>query len=220
MLENYTHEIDKIRKSIKHILNSILKANEIFLIAVKKCDIQKFDEAKSYLKNISSKIESIDNEIIKILALYTPEARDLREVVAYFKIDNELLRVVSNSRKLIKGFKDNCFVLDESIVNEYVMPLQISTVRTIENSIKMIGLDNSDELKDIYHAVMVEEDKTDELYMLLEKKIFESLKNINDFAKIHNILRVFRRSEKIADRTMSIANLLLYIQEGGTLKRI
>ena len=84
----------------------------------------------------------------------------------------------------------------------------------------MIGLDDSDELKDIYHSIIVEEDKTDELYMLLEKKIFESLKNINDFAKIHNILRAFRRSEKIADRIMSIANLLLYIQEGGTLKRI
>jgi len=42
--------------------------------------------------------------IIKILALHSPEAKDLREVVAYLKITNEILRASSNTRSLIRVF--------------------------------------------------------------------------------------------------------------------
>lgn len=221
MLENYVEEIESIKESIKNVLRNILEANKTFLNAAEnECDAVKFDEAKLYLKNISSKIESIDNEIIKVLALYTPEAKDLREVVAYFKIDNELLRASSNTRSLIRGFKENCSSLDSNIINEYVIPLQTSAIRAIEGTLEMIGLDDLDELRDIYHSIIVEEDKTDDLYALLEQKILDGLKDVDDFERIHNMLRAFRRSEKIADRTISIANLLLYIQEGGALKRV
>jgi len=41
----------------------------------------------------------------------------------------------------------------------------------LENTISMINIDDIDELKDIFHEIIVEEDKTDELYGMLEKKI-------------------------------------------------
>ena len=220
MLDNYIEAVKNIKKSIKDILESILEANRAFLSAVAdECNEDKFDKAREYLKNISSKVDDIDNSIIKVLALYSPEARDLREVVAYFKIDNELLRAASNSRSLIRGFKDNCYAVDKEIVTEYLVPLQTSALKALEMVLQMIDSDDEDELKDIYHLIIVEEDKTDELYSMLEKKIVQKIKDGDDFAKIHKMLRAFRRSEKIADRTISMANLLLYIQTGGNLRR-
>ena len=220
MLDNYVEAVKKIKSSIKEILNSILEANSAFLdAAVNECDKDIFDNAREYLKNISSKVDDIDNSIIKVLALYSPEAKDLREVVAYFKIDNELLRAASNSRSLIRGFKDNCSLIDKEIITEYLMPLQTSTLKALKMVLQMIDSDDIDELKDIYHLMIVEEDKTDELYSMLEEKIIQKIKAGDDFAKIHKMLRAFRRSEKIADRTISIANLLLYIQDGGRLRR-
>ena len=220
MLDNYIEAVKNIKKSIKDILESILEANRAFLSAVAdECNEDKFDKAREYLKNISSKVDDIDNSIIKVLALYSPEARDLREVVAYFKIDNELLRAASNSRSLIRGFKDNCYAVDKEIVTEYLVPLQTSALKALEMVLQMIDSDDEDELKDIYHLIIVEEDKTDELYSMLEKKIVQKIKDGNDFAKIYKMLRAFRRSEKIADRTISMANLLLYIQTGGNLRR-
>ena len=220
MLDNYIEAVKKIKSSIKEILNSILEANRAFLdAAVNECDKDIFDNAREHLKNISSKVDDIDNSIIKVLALYSPEARDLREVVAYFKIDNELLRAASNSRSLIRGFKANCSLIDKEIITEYLVPLQTSTLKALKMVLQMIDSDDIDELKDIYHLMIVEEDKTDELYSMLEEKIIQKIKDGDDFAKIHKMLRAFRRSEKIADRTISIANLLLYIQDGGRLRR-
>ncbi len=220
MLDNYIEAVKKIKSSTKEVLKSILEANKIFLTAaVDECNEDEFDRAKEKLKNISSKIDDMDNAIIKVLALYSPEAKDLREVVAYFKIDNELLRAASNSRSLIRGFKDNCYMVEKEIIAEYLVPLQSSALRALEMTLQMIDSDDVDELKDLYHLMIVEEDKTDELYSMLEEKIIQKIKDGDDFAKIHKMLRAFRRSEKIADRTISIANLLLYIQDGGRLRR-
>ena len=220
MLDNYKKEIISIKSSIKEIISSILEANKTFLsAALNECNEEEFNKAKLYLKNFSQRIEDVDNDIVKILALFTPEAKDLREVVAYFKIDNELLRASSNTRSLIRGFVENCRLVDRSIINDYLVPLQRSAIRALEMVLKMMDIDDIDELKDIFHSVIVEEDKTDDLYAMLEKKIIENIKESDDFVRIHNMLRAFRRSEKIADRTISIANLLLYIQDGGRLRK-
>jgi len=219
MLDNYVTAIKNIKSSIKEIISSILEANRTFLNAAKNnCNEEEFNKAKLYLKNFSHKIEDIDNSIIKVLALYSPEARDLREVVAYFKIDNELLRASSNTRSLIRGFVANCSLVDKQIINEYLIPLQTSAIKALEMTLKMLESDDIDEMKDIFHSIIVEEDKTDELYTMLEKKVIENIDKEDDFARVHKMLRAFRRSEKIADRTISIANLLVYIQDGGVLK--
>ena len=217
MLKSYKEDLNSIKSSIKSVCQKILSANQTLLVATKECDNEKFGEAKSCLKNLSSTLNAIDNEIIKILALYSPEARDLREVVAYFKITNELLRASSNTRSLIKAFVRDCKEVDRELIESYVLPLQSSTIKAFEYVCEMIGLDDVDELRDISHEIIAEEDKTDELYSLLEKKIFTKIKEGGDFERTHNILRAFRRSEKIADRAISIANLILYIFQGGEL---
>ncbi len=217
MLKTYDQDLKEIKNGIKAIGEKILLSNKTLLEATMSCNKEKFTEAKSYLKNLSSSLNAIDNEIIKVLALHSPEAKDLREVVAYFKITNELLRAASNTRSLIKAFVKDCENVDNELISAYVIPLQTSTIKALEHTISMIDMDDVDELRDILHEIVVEEDKTDELYSMLEKKIFTGLKDSSDFEKTHNILRAFRRSEKIADRAISIANLLLYIFKGGEL---
>jgi phosphate transport system protein len=220
MLKTYDDDLKKIKNSTKEVATKVLKANQALNAATKECERKKFDEAKSYLKNISSSLADIDNEIIKILALHTPEAKDLREVIAYLKITNEVLRASSNTRTLIRVFVQYCSSIDKQLIQEYVLPLQSSTIKALEYMLGMIGLDDVDELKDIFHEILVEEDKTDELYSLLEKKILTDLKDSSDFEETHMTLKAFRRCEKIADRAISIANLVLYIYEGGPLQKV
>ncbi len=220
MLKTYDDDLKEVKNSIRNIADKVLIANKTLFNATKDCSEKLFSEAKLHLKNISSSLVDVDNEIIKILALHSPEAKDLREVVAYLKITNEILRASSNTRSLIRVFIQYCEHIDKTIINEYVLPLQASTVKALENTISMINIDDIDELKDIFHEIIVEEDKTDELYGMLEKKILSELEDSSDFERTHKVLKAFRRNEKIADRAISIANLILYIYEGGILQRV
>jgi len=215
MLATFQTNLNDVTTKITKIGEGLVKANELILEALKDCDTQKFNDARSYIKNISSKTDEIDNAIIKILALYTPEARDLRQVVAYLKITNELSRACSNTRSFIRGFTDVCNDLDVQTINEYALPMQASTVTAIKTTVTMINIDDVDELQEMYEEVLIEENKADDLYEMIERNLVEQAESANSFKKYHKMLRALRKSEKIASRAIAVANLLVYIKIGG-----
>lgn len=219
MLQNFTNSLENIKKKVSNIGYGLLSANELILEALKDCDVDKFNEAKGFIKNISSKTDVIDNEIIKVLALYTPEARDLRRVVAYMKITNELSRACANTRSFIKSFTDVCADVDTKTIKEYALPMQTSTVKAIKTTITMINTDDSDEIQEYYRDVLIEENKTDDLYEMVEANLHNLAKELDEFEKFYRMLKALRKSGKIADRASSIANLLVYIQIGGNFHK-
>ena len=215
MLQTFKANLDEIRQKITKIGEDLVKSNELILEALQSCDEEKFNEARNCIKNITSKTDEIDNAVIKVLALYTPEARDLRQVVAYFKITNELSRACSNTRSFIRGFTDVFKDLDVKEINEYAILMQTSTVKAIRTTVKMINIDDADELQEMYEEVLIEENKADDLYEMIERKLVEQAEASNTFEKYHKMLRALRKSEKIANRAISVANLLAYVKIGG-----
>jgi phosphate transport system protein len=218
MVQTFQQNLNDVKSKITAIGNDLVKANELILAALKDCNEEKFGEARNSIKNITSRTDEIDNAIIKILALYTPEARDLRQVVAYFKITNEIARACANTRSFIRGFTDVCKDLDVGTINEYTVPMQASTVKAITTSINMINIDDADELQEMYEEVLIEESKADDLYEMIERKLVAQAENSSkSFEKFHKMLRALRKSQKIAGRAISVANLLVYIKVGGSL---
>jgi len=212
----YENDLDKIKVKIASIGENLVFSNDLILEALSNCDQEKFKKAKENLNNIGNKITNIDNELIKVLALYSPEAKDLRQAVSYLKITNELLRASSNTRNFIKGFTDVCSDVDIDIINEYAIPMQKSTTKAMRYAINMLNIDCNDEMQDTYNDVLIEENKTDDLYEMVQKSLFILANQSDDFEKFYNMLKALRKSEKIADRATSIANLLLYIRIGGS----
>lgn len=219
MLTNFNEEIESIKRKIIDIGEGVVVANDLLLQALNNCDSELFSSAKENIKNISNKTNNIDNDLIKVLALYSPEAKDLRQVVSYFKITNELLRASTNTRNFIKGFTDVCKDMDIKLINEYAIPMQTSTARAIKLTIEMLDIDCIDELQETYNDILIEESKTDDLYEMVEKSLMKQASKSDDFKKFHSMLKALRKSEKIAGRAISIANLLLYIKIGGNLNQ-
>jgi len=215
MLSNYVKQREEIKNELKAIFSNLVRANEIINTAIKECDASKFQEAKTYTMNMSNKINDIENYVIKFLALYSPEARELRRFVSYLKITGELLRINSNTKSFINGCVDIAEEVDKNIINEYLYPLHSSALKALILTKEMIDIDEEDELQDKFNQIVVEEHKTDDLYDLIEEQVF-ALKA--DYKTINKILKTFRKIEKIADRTIEIANLLLYYKVGGKLQ--
>lgn len=218
MLVTFKTNLDDITGNITNIGESLVQANELILQALQTCNTEKFNEARNSIKNITSKSDDIDNAIIKVLALFAPEAKDLRQVVAYFKITNELARACSNTRSFIRGFTDVCQDIEIKEINEYATLMQTSTVNAIKTTVKMITIDDTDELQEMYEEVLIEENKADDLYEMIERKLVEQAEGSKTFEKYHKMLRALRKSEKIANRAISVANLLVYIKIGGNIR--
>jgi phosphate transport system protein len=215
MLPTYANELEIVNDKISTIARNILEANRVVLNALEKHDQELLETAKEHVKNMTQKTTEIDKAIVRMLALYSPEASDLREIVSFFKITNELLRASSNTRSLIKGFAVYCTAIDLEIIEGYAIPLQRATVECVEGMVEMIENTCIDETEEIFSRILIAEHKTDDLYELLQDNIFSNAKEIEDFAKFTKILGSLRKSEKIADRTLDIASLLLFARVGG-----
>ncbi|MDR2099215.1 MAG: PhoU family transcriptional regulator [Campylobacteraceae bacterium] len=218
MLSRNEEKLDKIRDDIGQLGFVIIDAGGVIFEGLKKFESKEFENAKNILKNIEANANAIDNDIITSLALFGAEAKDLRELVSYLKITNELVRITDNMR----GFAKNMAVhiADAGyfhIFKEYALQLYKSSISAVTASIGMI--DRDDDGEDAYRKVKVEESKSDDLYAILEKNILGALGRELDFGASHiQILSTMRKLEKMADRSVAIAKLVLYVKSGGELK--
>lgn len=219
MLKTYEAKKVTIQEEILNIGNAVIDALEISLDALKEDDVSKLKSIDLSVKKISNKSNDIDNLIVTTLALYSPEAKDLRELVSYLKITNELVRAGANTKTFAKMFrKAYSDDLNTKTILEYAIPLQKSTILALQTAIAMVQENNTKHVEEKYQRVIVEESKTDDLYAMVEKNILKLVaKNLELSREYFDILSSLRKLAKTADRATSVANLLLFAEMGGEL---
>ncbi len=219
MLKPYEIKLESIKSQITQISVDVIEAIEISLRALEDKKIDELKNIEITEKKLQQKSNEIDNMILTTLALYSPEAKDLRQLVSYLKITNELVRTGSNAKNFAKTFKKSYSEdLNTSMILEYAIPLLKSALLSLQTSISMIDETSEQHIEERYHRVIVEESKTDDLYLMIEKNILKLIsKNLDLSKEYFDILSSLRRLEKIADRAVSIANLLHFAQVGGDI---
>lgn len=220
MLKNYEKNLNEIKINIKDIGNSLIKTNILILNALDKNKIDILKNAKKQLKNTEDKINNIDNISIKLLALHSPEAKDLKEIIAYIKIANELSRANSNTKKFINGINNMYEYFNIDILNKYTIPMQKFSIKTTENAIAMINCKDTNKLKKYFEAVLIFQNKTNDLYSITEENLAKEAKHIQNFITFQSLLHTLRKSEKIADRFVSVATLLIYANLGKEINQL
>jgi len=219
MLKTFEVMSAKIQNEIYAMGQKVVVANEISLEAISSGEAKLFAKAKSELNNISHMSNKIDNLILKALALHQPEAKDLRAMVSYLKMTNEIVRAGTNTKSFIKNFSKSLHSeIDFNNILEFSIPLQKASIEAIKTSIEIIKMDTIQDIEKSYQKVLVEESKTDDLYAMIEKNLLKKLSNNVELSKDYlDVLSSLRRLEKIADRAASIANLLIFAHIGGEL---
>ena len=219
MLKTYETKLINIKSEIQKIGVDVVEALEICLTALENKKIEDLKNVELTEKKLLVKSSEIDNLIVTTLALYSPEAKDLRQLVSFLKITNELVRTGSNVKAFAKMFKKSFTDdLNTTMILEYAIPLLKSALLSLQTTISIIDETDAKQVEEKYHRVIVEESKTDDLYLMIEKNILKLIsKNLDLSKEYFDILSSLRRLEKIADRAVSIANLLHFAQVGGDI---
>jgi len=219
MLKNFEIILTQIKDEIYNMGQKVVIANETSLKAITTADTKLFAQAKSELNNLAHTSNKIDNLILKALALHQPEAKDLRAMVSYLKITNEIVRAGTNTRSFIKNFSKSLHSdVDFDNILEFSIPLQKAAIDALKTAINIVNMDTTVSIEKSFQKVLVEESKTDDLYAMIEKNLLNKISDNIELSKDYlDILSSLRRQEKIADRAASIANLLLFAQVGGEI---
>uniref|UniRef100_A0A7V0Z5H5 Phosphate-specific transport system accessory protein PhoU n=1 Tax=candidate division WOR-3 bacterium TaxID=2052148 RepID=A0A7V0Z5H5_UNCW3 len=166
----------------------------------------------THLEQLANRIE-IENEtqFIEFLALFQPEASDLRTVVSLLKINNNLERIADhcvNIAQRISSFN--------SINNFIKLKVMFSTVQQMfkETFSAFINNGTGKLLK------IIEQDKiVDEKLRELTNEVIDTMDNCHTMSNnAISALLIGRDLERIGDLTINICEDIIYMTKGDVIK--
>ena len=221
MLLGYSEARHEVRDTVLEVLQGLANANKAGLEALKAKDAQALEKARKELKEIAKITEKIDNDIVLVFAKYTPEARDLREMVSYLKITSAMNRIRANINNYLKNMQSMLLEDNQTIIDLIQSSLVINgcTVNAFEYTVSMFQtFDDNDKIKSLASKIDVEYSKTDDIYTLLEKDVIQKICGADGLAEEYfNLLKYIRKNLKIIDRLDSMAQRVIFARMGGKL---
>ena len=219
MSTKYDNKIAEVRGLITSLLESIVSANQISLDAFNTGNLDAYKTVQEKLNNIEAQGDMIDNEIIKTFALFGPEAKELRSLVAYLKMNNELISIGSGIRKYSRRMKE-CVSPVKALesLKPTISQLHKSTVKALELILECFKNFDDCNIDDDYRKIMIEESKNDDIFSILEKEIMSLIIDERELSPEYvKLLGTIRKLERSCDRSVNIANLMMYAKKGGDI---
>ena len=156
----------------------------------------------------------VEEECLKILALYQPVAADLRFVVAVLKINNDLERMGDLARNIAKR------VTQLEGGDPYDLPPEIRTMATQAQEMVRQCLDAVVKRDPtLARQVREEDDIVDEARQRIQRRVMQGIKEHPE--NVENLLRinsVSKHIERIADMATNIAEDVVYMVEGDIVR--
>jgi len=156
----------------------------------------------------------IEEECLKILALYQPVAADLRFIVAVIKINNDLERIadeavnIARRVEVIAKNKNSEFTFDYSQMFEKISFMLRKSLDAL------VRLDT-----DLAYKVCLMDEEVDKIHKIAYDMIKENMrKNPDSLGSLINYFLISRHLERIGDHATNIAEEVIYMTDGDIVR--
>jgi len=214
MTRHLQMELDNLKKELLHIASMVENATEKALVALIERRGELAQEVIDEDDLIDDKEVRIEEECLKILALYQPVANDLRFVITVLKVNNDIERVgdlaVNIAERAI--YLSSREMLDVSLD----LPEMISNVMTMLRG-SLDALTKKD--TDLARRIITMDDDVDEANREIYKVLQHLMsKNPDTIKRAVHLLSASRHLERIADLATNICEDVVYMVEGEVIR--
>jgi phosphate transport system protein len=99
-----------------------------------------------------------------------------------------------------------------------ISQLQKTTINALNYIHDYLNNMGTADAAELFRRVSVEESKNDDLFSVIEKDLLNLISSSHELSADYvKVLSTLRKLERTGDRTVNIASLLLYAQQGGEL---
>ncbi|MCF8092201.1 MAG: phosphate signaling complex protein PhoU [Desulfotignum sp.] len=189
---------DRFKKSIEAVRTKNLKLAQFIIDSDFEVDEQEIE---------------VEEECLKMLALYQPVATDLRLIVAVIKINNDLERIADYAVNIARRFKTssqdpNRFGYDYTAMAEQaaaMLKLSLDALVGMDVAMAWSVLEMDDDVNTM----------RDDAYRTMKADIRAHPDMV---AEIINMYLISRHIERIGDHTTNIAEEVIYLIEGDIIR--
>ena len=210
-----------IERQIEHLKERILRVGTLVEEAISRSISAVINRDVALAQRVMASDEAIDRmeveveeECLKILALYQPVAADLRFVVAVLKINNDLERMGDLAKNIAKR------VAQLEDAGPLELPPEIRTMATLaEEMVRecLAAVVDGDPV--LARRVREQDDAVDAQRQRVRKRLLEGIKGSPD--RVEALLRlnsITKHIERIADMSTNVAEDVIYMVEGEIVR--
>ena len=214
MTIHFQRELEKIKK---RILSLGAMVEERVHTVIKALETRDADVANKIIKSdyeIDEMEVEIEEECLKILALYQPVAIDLRFIAAVIKINNNLERIADEAVNIARGVSIIAKREKLDISFDYSLMAGKAEYMLKKSLDALVNLDI-----DLAFKVCTLDDEVDEMLREAYHRIKQAIGEHPDrVGYLINLLLISRHLERIADHGTNIAEEVIYLIEGEIVR--
>jgi len=210
MREMFDQELQSVQERIVDIADSVFTIVTDASTAFLEADVKAADRALALAETVSEKALSLDELVIRTLALQAPVARDLRILVSTLRISASLERMAALASHIatIARFRFPDSAVPESLSDTFDEMARLD-VRLCKKLVKLL----KNTSVDLARSIQAADERVDELHrevfeVVLDKKWKEKPVNTVD------VTLASRYFERIADHVVDISSKVSYLSTG------
>jgi phosphate transport system protein len=207
-------EIENLKKKILTVSANVETALQKAIRSLRNRDATLAHQVIEGDHDIDQMEVDVEEEVLKILALYNPVAIDLRFVISVLKINNELERIGDQAANIAARtvfLNTHPKIQIPSEITKMVNGTQAMLKKSLDALINMDSklardvLQSDDEIDDLHRT----------MYGIVQQRIRSDIDRIDCWI---SILSVSRQLERTADQVTNIAEDVIYMVEGEIVR--
>ncbi len=209
-----SREIDKLKERLLLIGGEVERSLSDAVRAVDERDLELARKVVDHDTEIDRMEVDLEEECLKILALYQPVATDLRFIVTVLKVNNDLERIgdlaanIADYSLMLNGGKDVPFSYDFAT-------MAAKTQEMLSNSLDALVNRSAD----LAHRVRNADDEVDDLHRQMYGKVEKRMKDHPELMSVFiKHIGLSRCLERIADLATNIAEDVIYLVTGEIVR--
>ncbi|MGB9769474.1 MULTISPECIES: phosphate signaling complex protein PhoU [Caldisericum] len=209
---------DRLKVLTEKVLKMSSIAEEMVKLSVKSIVEKKMELAEKVINELEPQVNELEIEIddlaIETLALYSPQAKNLRKIAMIIKMVKDLERVGDLSVNIAEFGRE---LIPQPDVKPYIdLPRMTETaLQMLDDAITAFVNEDSK----LGREICVRDDIVDQLNdQIIRELITYMLSDPRTINRAILIIRVSENVERIADQATNIGEYVVYIGEGKVIK--
>ncbi len=214
MTRHVVRQIDNLKQRILYVGTLVEEAIANAISALINRDAALADKIIANDAVIDRMEVEVEEECLKILALYQPVANDLRFVVATLKINNDLERMGDLAKNVAKrvAFIARAEPLDVTID---FRGMATQSQQMVKQSLDALVSGDAN----LARQVRIEDDEVDKSRQRIRRQVLEGIRRMPERTEfLLKLNSVSKHLERIADMATNIAEDVIYMVEGEIVR--
>jgi len=214
MTKHFLHQTEKLKKKILHLTAMVEQSLKDAVRAVTEFDLELAAKVVAEDERIDDFEVEIEEECLKVLALYQPVAGDLRFIVAVLKINNDLERIgdlvtnIANRTRSLKRHQGTGVPFDmQGMLTRAMEMVKWSADALVASDV------------DLAIKVCEADEEVDRIHQDAFKQLAREIERNPELADYYiSLLSISRNFERIADHATNIAEDVIYMVQGEIVR--